>query len=99
MAAVVAASAALLLLPLADAGTSRTQTYFPVADTYTRADEPSVNYGGAVRFSVQESARAARHGLVRFTAGIPRGRLVTSATLRLYAEQGTAAGSVDGGWD
>ena len=38
------------------------------ADSYTRLDAPTTNFGSAVRLSAQGDARYARHALIRFGA-------------------------------
>ena len=65
----------------------------PVADTYTRSDVPSGNFGTRQRLSARENSVQLRKSYLRFNVQLPTGTLVSRATLRLYAaSNGTRAG-------
>jgi hypothetical protein len=70
------------------AGTSSaaTNSFAPVADTYTRSDTPSTNYGTSVRMSAQNQSGQVRSAYMRFNVSLPAGEVVTKATLKVYSE-------------
>lgn len=85
---------AALLVPvlMATRAGAGTTTVLAVADTYTRSDVPTGNYGTSVRFSAQGGS-IPRQGYLRFDVAVPDGATVAKATLRLWTlAAGTATG-------
>ncbi len=78
----LAALALLIALLAAAPASAATQSFSPVADTYTRSDQPSTNFGTSNRFSAQASSPR-RQSYLRFDVGIPTGSIIKRATLRL----------------
>ena len=77
---------AALTLAAAAAGpapaTAAERVFTPVADTYTRSDLPSTNFGDSVRTSAQ-ARYPERRAYLRFNVDLPAGSLVTAAKLQL----------------
>ena len=65
-AAVVAGATGMTMLAGLPASAA-TSTFGATADTYTKMDAPSSNYGDSARISVQADAGYVRHAFVRFT--------------------------------
>src|SRR5918999_3711210 len=59
-----------------------TRTFSAAADTYTRSDQPSTNFGTSERFSAM-TGPPVRRAYLRFVVQIPEGSVVTRATLQL----------------
>ncbi|HEU4910605.1 MAG TPA: Ig-like domain-containing protein, partial [Actinomycetes bacterium] len=81
---------------------SRTLTLGPVADTTVRADSPTSTGGTATSLVVEGEPQ--QHAFLRFDVSGVGGDLVESATLRLYASNGSDAGGLfsrvpDATWD
>ena len=72
------------------AARATTATFTAVADTYSRSDVPTGNYGTSGRFSAQNGSQV-RVAYLRFNVQLPPGTSVTGATLVVYAiSAGTA---------
>jgi hypothetical protein len=78
----VVSALSLEIVTAASASTS----FGAVADTYSRSDKPSTNYGRSVRISTQNQSGQIRRAYLRFNVSVPSGSAVTKATLRMYSE-------------
>lgn len=65
------------------AALAKTVTVRPAADGYTRSDRPRSHHGKSTRLIVKGS-HPRQHSFLRFTVPVPKGQVVTKATLRLY---------------
>ena len=94
-------AAAVMFAP---ASSAASLTVAASADTYTRYDAQTSNYGTSVRMSAQGDAGYYRHALVRFNpVTVPDGQQITAAHVRLTVDSHTGSGGVDmykiaGGW-
>lgn len=84
-------SAQLLLLTCLASGSLAAQAP-PSADTFTNNSTPRTNYGGWPQLAVTSGATT----FIQFNlAGVPANATVSKATLRLYVDAVTAAGTFD----
>jgi cell division septation protein DedD len=65
------------------------------ADSYTRSDAATTNFGTSVRWSAQGITGYYRHGLLRFNVVVPTGQHVTGAVLRAYSESASSGAGVN----
>ena len=86
---------AVLLLSFLPAATSQaaTYTFTAVADTYTRSDAASTNYGSNSRLSERYAKSQRRHAYLRFNVALLAGERITGATLKTYST--TSGANVD----
>ena len=90
--AILASVLGLALTP--ESGQAATTTFTPVADTYTRSDMSSTNFGSQKRLSAQASSPT-RRGYLRFDVKLPAGSVVTKATLRAKSVSSAFGTGVD----
>ena len=81
----------------AEAATTATVTFAPVADSYVQAASPATN-SGSDKTVRAEGSPVVRSYLRFMVAGLPAGATVSSARLRLYARSASSTGvSIHGG--
>ena len=89
--------------PLPSAGLAASYTFTPEADSYTRSDLPTTNFGDGGRLSAREHPRQTRNTYLRFDVDVPEGETITGATLRMFATTDGRAielhGLADDSWD
>jgi hypothetical protein len=99
-ATVIAATSAVaiggiaLFLPLSPAR-GDTITASATADTYTRENAATSNFGMLARWSVDGRKSDVRHALLTFDVNIPAGQTIASATLRAHSESASTGTGVD----
>src|SRR6476619_2728914 len=81
--ALVAALAFTLALP--SAGLAASYTFTPEADSYTRSDLPTTNFGDGGRLSARDHRWQERNAYLRFHVDVPQDETITGATLRMFA--------------
>ena len=95
--------ALVIALAAPAAGFADSYTFTPVADTYTRSDLPTTNFGDGHRLTARDHPRQERNTYLRFNVEVPAGETVTGATLRMYATSDGRSidlhGLADDRWD
>src|SRR5215213_8092937 len=76
--------------------TAATRTLIASADSYTRSDAKTSNYGTDPRVFTSGRTNRLRHTVLKFhLPTLPSGQTITGATLRLYAQAASRGSGAD----